>query len=398
MESPTFYPVAKDFQVTGISRSGRVRKKSSKLLDFESPEEVEKKARRGQGRPPARYPGRGRPPNALREREAELERALEHEMLFDDHNLSDSELHIPAPTMGQPGAGSGRWRRSGGHQQRVHHAPEPLHAREDKLQEDAQGGQGGHRQALSQGQGQDALHSLQPVGAGDSQARLPGSGLLQCRPTPQRAVGERVEQGKDCLATEGQGSVHKGSGTREEWSAAPAHSQQWCRHSRRATSSRGELYEPRNDKSHAETGRRSSGVGDTDDASDDCDWWTEAQHNPQLPRASAIGYEQIFRGQEANGRAALTLGLGAVAGSGHGHGHGRPAGISAASGEVKHCGHRCGGTPKAARREPNGDWGATQEAQRARGALGQPLRAAGQPALLHGAAPLHDHADTGPRE
>ncbi|SPP78399.1 uncharacterized protein LOC117580824 [Drosophila guanche] len=100
MESPTFYPVAKDFQVTGISRSGRVRKKSSKLLDFESPEEVEKKARRGQGRPPARYPGRGRPPNALREREAELERALEQDMLFDDHNLSDSELHIPAPTMG----------------------------------------------------------------------------------------------------------------------------------------------------------------------------------------------------------------------------------------------------------------------------------------------------------
>ncbi|XP_041452131.1 uncharacterized protein LOC111074369 [Drosophila obscura] len=100
MESPTFYPVAKDFQVTGISRSGRVRKKSSKLLDFESPEEVEKKARRGQGRPPAKYPGRGRPPNALREREAELERALEHEMLFDDHNLSETELHIPAPTMG----------------------------------------------------------------------------------------------------------------------------------------------------------------------------------------------------------------------------------------------------------------------------------------------------------
>ncbi|XP_001355139.1 uncharacterized protein [Drosophila pseudoobscura] len=100
MESPTFYQVAKDFQVTGISRSGRVRKKSSKLLDFESPEEVEKKARRGQGRPPARYPGRGRPPNALREREAELERALESEMLFDDHNLSETELHIPAPTMG----------------------------------------------------------------------------------------------------------------------------------------------------------------------------------------------------------------------------------------------------------------------------------------------------------
>lgn len=29
--------------VTGVSRSGRVRKKSSKLADFESPDDIEKK-------------------------------------------------------------------------------------------------------------------------------------------------------------------------------------------------------------------------------------------------------------------------------------------------------------------------------------------------------------------
>lgn len=37
-------------EVTGVSRSGRVRKKSSKLMDFESPDEVENKYRRKPGR------------------------------------------------------------------------------------------------------------------------------------------------------------------------------------------------------------------------------------------------------------------------------------------------------------------------------------------------------------
>ncbi|KAM8719532.1 hypothetical protein ACLKA7_005723 [Drosophila subpalustris] len=67
MESPISTTATKDFQVAGISRSGRVRKKSSKLLDFESPEEIEKRTKRPTGRQPARYPGRGRPPNAIRE-------------------------------------------------------------------------------------------------------------------------------------------------------------------------------------------------------------------------------------------------------------------------------------------------------------------------------------------
>lgn len=31
-----------DLEVTGVSRSGRVRKKSSKLMDFESPDEIER--------------------------------------------------------------------------------------------------------------------------------------------------------------------------------------------------------------------------------------------------------------------------------------------------------------------------------------------------------------------
>lgn len=35
-----------DLEVTGVSRSGRVRKKSSKLTDFESPDEIEKNFKR----------------------------------------------------------------------------------------------------------------------------------------------------------------------------------------------------------------------------------------------------------------------------------------------------------------------------------------------------------------
>lgn len=33
-------------EVTGVSRSGRVRKKSSKLMDFESPDEIERNYKR----------------------------------------------------------------------------------------------------------------------------------------------------------------------------------------------------------------------------------------------------------------------------------------------------------------------------------------------------------------
>ncbi|XP_017486740.1 PREDICTED: FACT complex subunit SSRP1 [Rhagoletis zephyria] len=53
METPQNSTASKEFQVTGVSRSGRVRKKSSKLLDFQSPDEVEKKLKRA-AKPPAR--------------------------------------------------------------------------------------------------------------------------------------------------------------------------------------------------------------------------------------------------------------------------------------------------------------------------------------------------------
>ncbi|XP_020807479.1 HMG box-containing protein 4 [Drosophila serrata] len=96
MESPTSNLVARDFQVTGVSRSGRVRKKSSKLLDFESPEEIEKRTRRhSTSRPAARYTSRGRPPNILRDAD------LDQEMLLFDHNVSENETTLapgPAPT------------------------------------------------------------------------------------------------------------------------------------------------------------------------------------------------------------------------------------------------------------------------------------------------------------
>lgn len=42
-----FFPLlTKDLEVTGVSRSGRVRKKSSKLMDFESPDEIETRYKR----------------------------------------------------------------------------------------------------------------------------------------------------------------------------------------------------------------------------------------------------------------------------------------------------------------------------------------------------------------
>ncbi|XP_017102383.2 FACT complex subunit SSRP1 [Drosophila bipectinata] len=91
MESPTSNQVAKDFQVTGVSRSGRVRKKSSKLLDFESPEEIEKRTRRqSTGRQPSRYPGRGRPSNAMRD----LEPSDQEMGIFEEPNVSESEAPL----------------------------------------------------------------------------------------------------------------------------------------------------------------------------------------------------------------------------------------------------------------------------------------------------------------
>ncbi|XP_004522181.1 FACT complex subunit SSRP1 [Ceratitis capitata] len=60
METPQNTTASKDFQVTGVSRSGRVRKKSSKLLDFQSPDEVEKKLKRAAKLPTRNGNVRGR--------------------------------------------------------------------------------------------------------------------------------------------------------------------------------------------------------------------------------------------------------------------------------------------------------------------------------------------------
>lgn len=43
----TFYAITGDLEVTGVSRCGRVRKKSSKLMDFESPDEIDYRVKRG---------------------------------------------------------------------------------------------------------------------------------------------------------------------------------------------------------------------------------------------------------------------------------------------------------------------------------------------------------------
>ncbi|XP_018801067.1 PREDICTED: HMG box-containing protein 4 [Bactrocera latifrons] len=60
METPQNTTASKEFQVTGVSRSGRVRKKSSKLLDFQSPDEVEKKLKRAAKLPTRNGNVRGR--------------------------------------------------------------------------------------------------------------------------------------------------------------------------------------------------------------------------------------------------------------------------------------------------------------------------------------------------
>ncbi|KAH8386778.1 hypothetical protein KR093_002448, partial [Drosophila rubida] len=89
----TLMTIKTDFQVAGVSRSGRVRKKSSKLLDFESPEEIEKRTKRP-GRQPARYPGRGRPPNALRGREQAIVFAEEEDDDDEDDDDMDDDVEM----------------------------------------------------------------------------------------------------------------------------------------------------------------------------------------------------------------------------------------------------------------------------------------------------------------
>lgn len=42
--------------MTGVSRSGRVRKKSSKLMDFESPDEIDRPYKRQGGVMPKKHP------------------------------------------------------------------------------------------------------------------------------------------------------------------------------------------------------------------------------------------------------------------------------------------------------------------------------------------------------
>ncbi|XP_063609576.1 uncharacterized protein LOC134783585 [Penaeus indicus] len=51
MESPVKHPSGESPDVTGVSRSGRVRKKSSKLADFESPDEIDTRFKRKTDRP-----------------------------------------------------------------------------------------------------------------------------------------------------------------------------------------------------------------------------------------------------------------------------------------------------------------------------------------------------------
>lgn len=86
-----------DFQVTGISRSGRVRKKSSKLLDFQSPDELDKPIKPKRTSKTATRGIRGRPPlpdAAWRRKPGENVSATSLDDVATDDELIHDETHL----------------------------------------------------------------------------------------------------------------------------------------------------------------------------------------------------------------------------------------------------------------------------------------------------------------
>ncbi|XP_037938888.1 HMG box-containing protein 4-like [Teleopsis dalmanni] len=95
METPPTVNASQGDSVTaGISRSGRVRKKSSKLLDFQSPDELEKKPKRAPK--PLRSGLRGRPPKDGRKKNNDTDNVADdndgNESDSNDEQLSDVPL------------------------------------------------------------------------------------------------------------------------------------------------------------------------------------------------------------------------------------------------------------------------------------------------------------------
>ncbi|XP_073843188.1 uncharacterized protein [Musca autumnalis] len=94
METPN---TNKEFEVLGVSRSGRIRKKSSKLLDFQSPDEsiqrkMYKRSNTSTGpRNPVKHGGRGRP----RKQQARAEQeGGGDDMAEDDDEIMDNENEL----------------------------------------------------------------------------------------------------------------------------------------------------------------------------------------------------------------------------------------------------------------------------------------------------------------
>ncbi|KAL9904656.1 uncharacterized protein ACN2A1_004901 isoform 1-T1 [Glossina fuscipes fuscipes] len=95
MGSPHCASSTKEFEVTGVSRSGRVRKKSSKLLDFQSPDEVEKKLKRSTPRSVVKHGGRGRPSLATLRARRMKESKNENEITdCRDNGLDDDDIDL----------------------------------------------------------------------------------------------------------------------------------------------------------------------------------------------------------------------------------------------------------------------------------------------------------------
>ncbi|XP_076250068.1 uncharacterized protein LOC143189942 isoform X2 [Rhynchophorus ferrugineus] len=82
---------AEDLEVTGVSRSGRVRKKSSKLMDFESPDEIERNYGKRQPNQPKKEIFDTTPKKTPKYDDSFLKDTSQYDNLMSQDGMSDSE-------------------------------------------------------------------------------------------------------------------------------------------------------------------------------------------------------------------------------------------------------------------------------------------------------------------
>ncbi|XP_055855791.1 HMG box-containing protein 4 isoform X2 [Episyrphus balteatus] len=101
MESPNS---SKEFEITGVSRSGRVRKKSSKLLDFRSPDEIEPKSKKTAAKLAKNQSSKTSPDNMAPKSDYEAAESDEDfdaeaaiDQTLDDNTDTDEDLDVDVP-------------------------------------------------------------------------------------------------------------------------------------------------------------------------------------------------------------------------------------------------------------------------------------------------------------